>query len=88
MRHRHADAFVTYGDLTHLGGQTLQQTIGMRITQFQHQGTGPTSAGQSLGAFLSKGIRIELYGEANDYVGKGLSGGSILVRPRQSREWR
>ena len=42
------------------------------------------SAGQSLGAFLARGIRIELYGEANDYVGKGLSGGTIIVRPRPS----
>jgi glutamate synthase (NADPH/NADH) large chain len=42
------------------------------------------SAGQSLGAFLARGIRIELLGEANDYVGKGLSGGHIIVRPRPS----
>ena len=42
------------------------------------------SAGQSLGAFLAHGIRIELYGEANDYVGKGLSGGTMIVRPRPS----
>ena len=39
------------------------------------------SAGQSLGAFLSKSIKIKLYGDANDYVAKGLSGGTIIVRP-------
>ncbi|HTZ81858.1 MAG TPA: glutamate synthase large subunit [Candidatus Acidoferrales bacterium] len=39
------------------------------------------SAGQSLGAFLAKGITISLEGEANDYVGKGLSGGRIVVYP-------
>jgi len=39
------------------------------------------SAGQSLGAFLAKGITITLEGEANDYVGKGLSGGRIIVYP-------
>lgn len=39
------------------------------------------SAGQSLGAFLPKGITLRLLGDANDYVGKGLSGGRILVRP-------
>ncbi len=39
------------------------------------------SAGQSLGAFLSKGVTLELLGDANDYVGKGLSGGRIVVRP-------
>jgi glutamate synthase domain-containing protein 3 len=39
------------------------------------------SAGQSLGAFLAKGITITLEGEANDYVGKGLSGGRLIVYP-------
>ncbi len=40
------------------------------------------TAGQSFGAFLSRGITFELIGEGNDYVGKGLSGGKIVVRPR------
>jgi glutamate synthase domain-containing protein 2/glutamate synthase domain-containing protein 1/glutamate synthase domain-containing protein 3 len=39
------------------------------------------SAGQSLGAFLSPGVKITLVGEANDYVGKGMGGGEIIVRP-------
>ncbi|MCX7521671.1 glutamate synthase large subunit [Microbacterium sp. STN6] len=39
------------------------------------------SAGQSLGAFLPGGITLRLFGDANDYVGKGLSGGDIVVRP-------
>ncbi|HEX2765294.1 MAG TPA: glutamate synthase large subunit [Candidatus Limnocylindria bacterium] len=39
------------------------------------------SAGQSLGAFAVAGMRIEVTGEANDYVGKGLSGGTIIVKP-------
>ncbi|MGI8418961.1 MAG: glutamate synthase-related protein, partial [Nakamurella sp.] len=39
------------------------------------------TAGQSLGAFVPQGISIELVGDANDYVGKGLSGGRIVVRP-------
>ena len=38
------------------------------------------SAGQSLGAFLCKGITLEVFGDSNDYVGKGLSGGTIIVR--------
>jgi Glutamate synthase domain 3 len=37
------------------------------------------SAGQSLGAFLSKSIKIKLFGDANDYVAKGLSGGKVVV---------
>ncbi|AQT72037.1 glutamate synthase subunit alpha [Streptomyces sp. fd1-xmd] len=39
------------------------------------------SAGQSFGAFVPKGITLRLEGDANDYVGKGLSGGRIVVRP-------
>jgi glutamate synthase (NADPH/NADH) large chain len=39
------------------------------------------SAGQSLGAFLTAGVTLSLEGDANDYVGKGLSGGRIAVRP-------
>jgi glutamate synthase (NADPH/NADH) large chain len=42
------------------------------------------SAGQSLGAFLCKGITLEVFGDANDYVGKGLSGGIITLRPMVS----
>jgi glutamate synthase (NADPH/NADH) large chain len=39
------------------------------------------SAGQSFGAFLPRGITLRLEGDANDYVGKGLSGGRIVIRP-------
>ncbi|MFW2439714.1 MAG: glutamate synthase large subunit [Arenicellales bacterium] len=39
------------------------------------------TAGQSLGAFLARGVTIELSGEGNDYVGKGLSGGRIIIYP-------
>jgi glutamate synthase (NADPH/NADH) large chain len=42
------------------------------------------SAGQSLGAWLAHGVTIELEGDANDYVGKGLSGGRIIVYPPKS----
>jgi glutamate synthase (NADPH/NADH) large chain len=41
------------------------------------------SAGQSLGAFLAKGVTLTLEGDANDYVGKGLSGGRLIVYPPQ-----
>ena len=39
------------------------------------------SAGQSFGAFLAKGVTLDLEGDANDYVGKGLSGGKLIVYP-------
>ncbi|HBD91575.1 MAG TPA: glutamate synthase large subunit, partial [Gemmobacter sp.] len=42
------------------------------------------NAGQSLGAFAVNGLKIEVQGDANDYVGKGLSGGLIVVRPTMS----
>ena len=46
----------------------------------QFEGTG----GQSFGAFLARGISFELLGQANDYTGKGLSGGRLVVRPHTS----
>ncbi|MDT8914315.1 glutamate synthase large subunit [Amycolatopsis sp. PS_44_ISF1] len=55
------------------GGQGLpEDTIHVLLTG---------SAGQSLGAFLPSGITLDMVGDANDYVGKGLSGGRIVVRP-------
>ncbi|PWT98495.1 MAG: glutamate synthase large subunit, partial [Terriglobia bacterium] len=48
--------------------------------RFQFSG----SAGQSFGAFLARGVTLELEGDANDYVGKGLSGGKLIVYPPQN----
>ncbi|TFC31176.1 glutamate synthase large subunit [Cryobacterium sp. TMT1-3] len=45
------------------------------------------SAGQSFGAFLPSGITLRLEGESNDYVGKGLSGGQIIVRPDRASQF-
>ncbi|WP_427023815.1 glutamate synthase large subunit [Aureimonas ureilytica] len=42
------------------------------------------TAGQSFAAFLAKGVTFDLVGDGNDYVGKGLSGGKIIVRPREN----
>ena len=46
------------------------------------------SAGQSFGAFLTSGISLSLEGEANDYVGKGLSGGRIIIKPPHRRNYK
>ena len=46
------------------------------------------SAGQSLGAFLAKGVTLEVEGDANDYVGKGLSGGRVIVYPPKSSSFK
>src|SRR5690606_9036407 len=45
------------------------------------------TAGQSFGAFLAPGLRLTLEGEANDYVGKGMAGGRIVLRPPQGATW-
>ncbi len=59
--------------VTRLGGETLAPgTIRISLTG---------SAGQSLGAFLARGVSIRLEGDANDYVGKGLSGGKLTIVP-------
>ncbi len=45
------------------------------------------SAGQSFGAFLAKGVTLELEGDANDYIGKGLSGGKLIVYPPRGSQF-
>jgi glutamate synthase (NADPH/NADH) large chain len=61
----------------------IVQNFGMRNSlQEDHLTVKLTgSAGQSLGAFAAPGLKIEVSGDANDYVGKGLSGGTVVVRP-------
>jgi glutamate synthase (NADPH/NADH) large chain len=52
--------------------------------RFQFSG----SAGQSFGAFLARGVTLELEGDANDYVGKGLSGGRLIIYPPRDSTFR
>ncbi|HEY6337155.1 MAG TPA: glutamate synthase large subunit [Candidatus Sulfotelmatobacter sp.] len=71
---------------TMLSGEIARRhgSVGMPDDTIRIQLTG--SAGQSLGAFLSRGVTLTLEGEANDYIGKGLSGGRLVVYPpRKSR---
>ena len=71
---------------TMLSGEIARRygSVGLPDDTIRIQLTG--SAGQSLGAFLAKGVTLTLEGEANDYVGKGLSGGRVVVYPpRESR---
>ena len=70
--------------------RTVGTLLGAEITR-RHGGDGlpegtiditfTGSAGQSFGAFLPRGVTLRLHGDANDYVGKGLSGGRVVVRP-------
>ena len=46
------------------------------------------TAGQSFGTFLSAGVTLNLTGEGNDYVGKGLSGGKIIIKPFSESKYR
>jgi glutamate synthase (NADPH/NADH) large chain len=66
---------------TMLGSAVTQQwgSAGLPLNTISLKFTG--SAGQSLGAFLPNGITISLFGDTNDYLGKGLSGGRIVLRP-------
>jgi glutamate synthase (NADPH) large chain len=95
-----ADRFFQYGEKMQLSYsvKNTDRTIGTRASshvvnkfgmnnelqsnQLTLKLTG--SAGQSLGAFLVSGIKIEVTGESNDYVGKGLSGGMITIKPHVS----
>ncbi len=70
--------------------RTVGTMLGHEVTK-RHRGAGlpddtiqirfTGSAGQSFGAFVPRGITLRLEGDANDYVGKGLSGGPLIVRP-------
>ena len=87
---------LTTGELVHLEipvrnvNRTVGTMLGAEITR-RFGGSGLPentidislhgSAGQSLGAFIPKGLTLRLYGDTNDYVGKGLSGGRVIVRP-------
>ena len=72
------------------GNRTVGTMLGSEITR-RFGGTGLPddtiditfhgSAGQSLGAFIPRGLTLRLYGDTNDYLGKGLSGGRLIVRP-------
>jgi glutamate synthase (NADPH/NADH) large chain/glutamate synthase (ferredoxin) len=76
---------------THLSGQRMRGHIhGSGENGNGEKGSGSIArefrgtAGQSFGAFLDRGITLKLHGEANDYVGKGLSGGTLIVRAGNS----
>ena len=94
---RDAARFLEYGEKMqlHYAVRNTQRTVGTRVSariverfgmnnalQPDHLTVKLTgSAGQSLGAFAVPGLRIEVSGDANDYVGKGLSGGTLVLRP-------
>ncbi|MFH8885042.1 glutamate synthase large subunit [Streptomyces californicus] len=66
---------------TMLGHEVTKKFGGAGLPENTIDITFTGSAGQSFGAFLPRGITLRLEGDANDYVGKGLSGGRVIVRP-------
>ena len=66
---------------TMLGSELTRRFGGAGLPEGTIDFTFTGSAGQSFGAFLPRGITLRLEGDANDYVGKGLSGGRVVVRP-------
>lgn len=69
---------------TMLGHEVTRRFGGAGLPQDTIDITFTGSAGQSFGAFVPHGVTLRLEGDANDYVGKGLSGGRIVVRPDRS----
>jgi len=93
---RDASTALQYGSKMQLSYnvENTQRAIGTRLSSHIVRKFGMTglredhiavrlrgTAGQSLGAFATQGLKLEVIGDANDYVGKGLSGGTIIVRP-------
>nr|BFE62492.1 glutamate synthase large subunit [Dactylosporangium thailandense] len=64
-----------------LGGEVVRRVGGAGLPDDTVHITLRGVAGQSFGAFVPRGVTLRLVGEANDYVGKGLSGGRLIVRP-------
>jgi glutamate synthase domain-containing protein 3 len=78
--HRSVGARLSYEISKRYGSQGLpDDTIECKFTGV---------AGQSFGAFLARGVTFELEGDANDYMGKGLSGGKIILYPRKESTYR
>ena len=69
---------------TMLGAELTRRHGGHGLPEGTIDVTFHGSAGQSFGAFLPRGITLRLEGDANDYVGKGLSGGTVVVRPSRA----
>ena len=69
---------------TMLGHEVTKRYAGVGLPPDTIDLTFIGSAGQSFGAFLPRGVTLRLEGDANDYVGKGLSGGRLVIRPHRS----
>ena len=64
-------------------GSVITDTLGVNTPEDTYTVNCYGGAGQSFGAFIPSGLTLKLFGDSNDYLGKGLSGGKIIVRPPQ-----
>ena len=64
-------------------GSVITDTLGTEVADDTYTVNCYGGAGQSFGAFIPRGLTLKLYGDSNDYIGKGLSGGKIIVRPAE-----
>ncbi len=65
-------------------GSEIQKAFGSSLDDDSYTADCTGGGGQSFGAFIPKGLTLRLTGDANDYLGKGLSGGKIVVRPPEN----
>jgi glutamate synthase (NADPH/NADH) large chain len=72
---------------TILGSEITKRFGGNGLPEDTIEVTLHGSAGQSLGAFIPKGLTMRLYGDTNDHLGKGISGGRLIVRPDEKAEF-
>jgi len=72
---------------TILGSEISRRYGGLGLPEDTIEVTLHGSAGQSLGAFIPKGLTIRLYGDTNDHLGKGISGGRVIVRPDEKAKF-
>ena len=72
---------------TMLGSEITRRFGGAGLPEDSIDITFHGSAGQSLGAFIPRGLTLRLYGDTNDYLGKGLSGGRLIVRPDEKAKF-
>jgi len=73
---------------TMLGSEVTRRYGGAGLPEDTIVASFTGSAGQSFGAFIPQGVTLRLIGDANDYVGKGLSGGRVIVRPSEQASFR
>ena len=72
---------------TMLGAEITRKYGGSGLPEDTIDITFHGSAGQSFGAFMPSGLTLRLYGDSNDYVGKGLSGGRVIIRPDEKAKF-